>query len=129
MKINLNKPVYIGTSILDDSKLLMYYDFHYNFMLKKIPRCDIDLLFTDTDSLCYYIKKHDIFKIMWDNKDEFDLSNYDKDSEFYCKTNAKVVGKFKNESVAQITEFVGLRSKLYAYSVDGSNKKNIRCKE
>ena len=65
---------------------------------------------------------------MWDNKDEFDLSNYDKDSEFYCKTNAKVVGKFKNESVAQITEFVGLRSKLYAYSVDGSNKKNIRCK-
>ena len=35
--IKLNKPVYLGTSILDDSKTLMY-DSYYNFMLKKIER-------------------------------------------------------------------------------------------
>jgi hypothetical protein len=58
--IQLNKPVYLGQTILDDSKYLMY-DFHYNFMLKKIPRDCIDLLFTDTDSLCYRSKskEHD----------------------------------------------------------------------
>ena len=48
--IKLNKHVYLGTSILDDSKTLMY-DFHYNFMLKKVERENIYLLFTDTDSL------------------------------------------------------------------------------
>ena len=68
-KVTLNKPVYLGQTILDDSKTLMY-DFHYNFMLEKIkPRSDIDLLFTDTDSLCYVIRKHDIFEIIKKNKE------------------------------------------------------------
>ena len=59
------------------------YDFHYNFMLKKIPRNDIDLLFTDTDSLCYHIRNQDIFEIIKENKDDFDLSNYPKNHELY----------------------------------------------
>lgn len=126
-KIKLNKPVYLGQTILDDSKLLMY-DFHYNFMLKKIERENMDLLFTDTDSLCYNIKKTDVFQIMKENKDYFDLSEYSKDSELYDPTNKKVIGKFKNESIQQITEFVGLRAKLYAYSVDHDNKKHLKCK-
>lgn len=33
VKLKLNKPVYIGQTILDLSKLVMY-DFHYNFMRK-----------------------------------------------------------------------------------------------
>ena len=61
--IQLNEPVYLGVSILDDSKALMY-DFHYNFMLKKIERENIDLHFTDTDSVCYHINKQDIFEII-----------------------------------------------------------------
>jgi hypothetical protein len=76
-KILLNKPVYLGQTILDDSKALMY-DFHYNFMLKKVKRENIDLLFTDTDSLCYHIRNQDIFQIIKDNKDYFDLSDYPK---------------------------------------------------
>jgi hypothetical protein len=39
-----------------------------------------------------------------------------------------VIGKFKNESIKQITEFIGLRAKLYAYTVDEDNKKHIKCK-
>ena len=54
-KVKLNKPIYLGMNILDDSKFLMY-NFHYNFMLKQIKRENIDLLFTDTDSLCYTIR-------------------------------------------------------------------------
>jgi hypothetical protein len=74
-EINLNKPVYLGQTILDDSKYLMY-DFHYNFMLKKIYRSNVDLLFTDTDSLCYSIRETDPFEIMKQNKNKFDLSEY-----------------------------------------------------
>lgn len=125
--IQLNKPVYLGQTILDDSKYLMY-DFHYNFMLKNIPRSDIDLLFTDTDSLCYNIRKHDIYEIMKANKEKFDLSVFPKDSDLYDPTNAKVVGVFKPEHVKPITEFVGLRAKLYAYSIDNDNDKHLRCK-
>jgi len=126
-KVRLNKPVYLGQAILDDSKYLMY-DFHYNFMLKKVERNNIDLLFTDTDSLCYNIKKTDIFQIMKENKNYFDLSEYSKSHDLYDPTNKKVIGKFKNESIQQITEFVGLRAKLYAYSVDLDISKHLKCK-
>ena len=125
--VKLTKPIYLGMNILDDSKHLMY-NFHYNFMLKKIKRENIDLLFTDTDSLCYTIRNQDIFQIMKENKELFDLSNYPKDHELYDATNAKVIGKFKNESVKQITEFIGLRSKLYSYVVDKDSHSHNRCK-
>ena len=59
-EITFDKPIYLGQNILDDSKVLMS-DFHYNFMLKNIERKNIDLLFTDTDSLCYHVKNQDIF--------------------------------------------------------------------
>ena len=89
--IQLNKHVYLGTSILVDSKALMY-EFHYNFMFKKIERKNIDLLFTDTDSLCYSIRKQDIFQIIKENKEYFDLSDYPKEHELYDETNKKVIG-------------------------------------
>jgi hypothetical protein len=117
-KVKLNKPVYLGQTILDDSKYLMY-DFHYNFMLKHIPRDQIWLLFTDTDSLCYYITNYDVQMLMKDNSEYFDLSEYPKDHPLFDETNKKVIGKFKNESIKEITEFVGLRAKLYAYTVEG----------
>ena len=126
-EVKLCKPIYLGQNILDDAKALMA-DFHYNFMLKKIDRKNINLLFTDTDSLCYHIKETDIFEIIKNNKDEFDLSDYPKDHELYDPKNKKVIGKFKNESIKQITEFVGLRSKLYSFTVDGETKCKNRCK-
>ena len=126
-EIELNKPIYLGQNILDDSKALMA-NFHYNFMLKHVDRKNINLLFTDTDSFCYHIKETDIFEIMKNNMDEFDLSDYPKDHELYNPKNKKVIGKFKNESIKQITEFVGLRSKMYSFTVDGETKCKNRCK-
>ena len=126
-KVLLNKPIYLGQNILDDSKLLMA-DFHYNFMKKKVDPENIKLLFTDTDSLCYHIKKQDIFQIIKENKDGFDLSNYPKNHELYDSKNSKKIGLMKNESPDQITEFVGLRSKLYNYTVDRGEENHVRCK-
>ena len=55
-----NKPVYLGMSILDLSKTLMY-DFHYKYIRKKFSS-KVNLLFTDIDSLCYEIETEDFFQ-------------------------------------------------------------------
>ena len=47
--LTLNKPIYVGFTVLETSKLEMY-NFHYNFMITKF---NTRLLFTDTGSLCY----------------------------------------------------------------------------
>jgi hypothetical protein len=126
-KVLLNKPMYLGQNILDDSKELMS-KFHYGFILEKIKLENVKLLFTDTDSLCYHIRNQDIFEIIKENKDEFDLSNYPKNHELYDSANSKVIGKMKNESIAQIKEFIGLRSKLYNYKVCDDDENHVRCK-
>ena len=56
-----SKPVYLGMSILDFSKTLMN-EFHYKYIKKKFGS-KANLLFTDTDSLCYEIETGDFFKL------------------------------------------------------------------
>ena len=55
-----NKPVYLGMSILDISKTLMY-DFHYNYMKVKYGD-NCKLLMTGTDSLMHEAKTKDFTK-------------------------------------------------------------------
>ena len=112
--LTLNRPAYIGMCILDLSKTLMY-DFHYNYIKNKYGE-KAKLLFTDTDSLTYEIEAKDVYKDFFKDKDRFDNSDYPKYSPFFDKTNKKVIGKFKDEAAGiPITEFVGLRSKMYSY--------------
>ena len=54
--LTLNKPIYVGFTVLELSKWLMY-DFHYNFIKKYL---DANLLFADTDSLSYEIKSEGV---------------------------------------------------------------------
>ena len=127
--IKLNKPIYLGMSILDISKTLMY-DFHYKYVKPKYGD-HASLLFTDTDSLCYEIKTNDFYKDISDDVPKwFDTSNYPKNhpSGILTGVNKKIIGMMKDEAAGkQVTEFVGLRSKLYAYRMlDGSETK--KCK-
>ena len=88
----LSKPIYVGFSILELSKMIMY-DWHYNYFVNKFDR---RLLFTDTDSLVYEIKGVDnVHEHL--NKELFDFSGYDKSAEYYDDSNRKVIGKMKDE--------------------------------
>ena len=109
--LRLNKPIYVGFTVLELSKWLMY-DFHYSFIKKHF---DAELLFTDTDSLTYEIKSEDVYEEFFKHKHLFDFSNYPKDSKFFDQANKKVIGKMKDESEGKIIdEFVGLKSKMYS---------------
>ena len=68
----LNKPIYVGFSVLGLSKLLMY-KFHYEYIKNKF---DAKLLFTDTDSLVYEIKTEDAYKDFYEDNNLFDFSDY-----------------------------------------------------
>ena len=112
--LTLNRPAYVGMCILDLSKTLMY-DFHYNYIKQKYGS-KAKLLFTDTDSLTYEIEADDVYQDFWNDRDKFDNSDYPEDSQYFNSTNKKVIGKFKDEAAGiPITEFVGLRSKMYSY--------------
>ena len=115
--LTLNRPAYVGMCILDLSKTLMY-DFHYNYIKQKYGS-KAKLLFTDTDSLTYEIEAKDVYSDFWNDKDKFDNSDYPGSSLYFDNTNKKVIGKFKDEAAGMpITEFVGLRSKMYSYTKD-----------
>ena len=70
--LTLNKSIYVGFSILDLTKLLMY-EFHYKYTKSKF---DAKVLFTDTDSLVYEIKRKDVYKDFYQDKNLFDFSKF-----------------------------------------------------
>ena len=123
------KPIYVGCSILDLSKLKML-DFHYNVIHKNFEG-QYNLIYSDTDSLVYNIKHDDIYEWIKDNREHFDLSESVRPV-MLDTTNKKVLGKFKDEIHGLVmTEFIGLNPKCYSFNhiKQGNmikNKKNYK---
>ena len=75
-KIKMSKPIYLGLSILEISKLLMY-EFWYDYMKPKYND-NVRLCYMDTDSFIMNIKTNDFYKDISDDVDNrFDTSNYE----------------------------------------------------
>ena len=91
--LTFNKPLYVGFSILDLSKLLMY-EFRYKYIKSKF---DTKLLFTDTYSLVYEIKSEYVYEDFYQEKNLFEFSDYPLDSKFFDPLNKKVFDKMKDE--------------------------------
>ena len=125
----MTKPLYLGMSILDISKILMY-EFQYDYINPKYGDRE-KLCYMDTDSFIIYIKTEDFFEdISNDIERWFDTSNYDKNDKrpLPIGKNKKVPGLFKDELGGKIiTEVVALRPKTYAYLMDdGSDHKKAK---
>ncbi|XP_046666612.1 uncharacterized protein LOC124358355 [Homalodisca vitripennis] len=118
-KLMFNKAIYVGMSILDVSKTLMY-DFHYNVIKRRYGH-KAQLQYTDTDSLTYHIQTTDLYKDIKDMIDLFDTSDYPQPNRYNMpRVNKKVLGKMKDELNGRIMyEHVGLRSKMYSSRSEG----------
>ena len=119
VKVKMNKPIYLGLSILELSKIIMY-DFWYDYVKVKYDNDRARLCYMDTDSFVINVKTEDFYKdISKDVKDRFDTSNFNCDRPLPMGVNKKVVGLMKNEPGGGIiTEFVALRPKGYSYITD-----------
>ena len=126
-KVKMNKPVYLGMSILDISKMLMY-KFWYDYVRQKYGD-RAKLCYMDTDSFIIHIITEDFFEdIVVGVRKWFDISNYDENDKrpLQIGMNKEVYGFFKDELGRKIMkEFVALRAKTYAYLTDddGEEKK------
>ena len=98
------------------------YEFHYVCMWNKYGH-DSRLLFTDFDHLMYKIKTEDVYKDFSKDREMFGFSNYSPKSNYYDNSNKLVVGKMKDKTGdVVIKEFVGLKLKIYSFSVDDSSE-------
>ena len=118
IKVKMNKPIYLGLSILEISKILMY-EFWYDYMKPKYSD-NVKLCYTDTDNFIINFKTKDFNKdIANDVEGRFDTSNYEVYRPLPTGNNKKVIGLMKDELGGKvITEFVALRPKTYSYLTD-----------
>ena len=97
-KVKMNKPSYLGTSILDISKPLMY-EYWYDYIKPKYGD-RAKLCYSDTDSFIIHIITEDFYKdIANDVKKWFDTSNCKEDGKrpLSIGKSKKVIGFFKDE--------------------------------
>ena len=125
----MTKPLYLGVSVLDISKILVY-EFWYDYIKPKYGD-RAKPCYKDTDSFIIYTKTEDFFEdISNDVKRWFDTSSYDKNDKtpLPIGENKKVPGLFKDKLGGKImTEVVALRPKTYTYLMDdGSNHKKAK---
>ena len=123
-KVKMNKPVYLGMSILDSRKTLMY-EFWYDYIKPKYQD-RAKLCYMDTDSFVIHIISEDFYEDIANDVEEwFDTSNYDEDDKRLLPIgkNEKVIGLFKDELGGKIIiEFVRLRAKTYSYLMDDNSE-------
>ena len=93
IKIKMNKPIYLGFSILEICK----YEFWYDYMKPKYKE-KAKLCYTDTDSFICHMKTKDFYKSIFDDVDKrFDTSKYECSRPLPTGKNKKEIGLMKDE--------------------------------
>ena len=106
VKVKMNKSIYLGLSILEIRKIIMY-EFWYDYMKKKYGDM-VKLCCMDTESLIMNIKTKDFCKDIAQDVERFDTSNYDVDRALPKGKNKKLISLMKDELAGGIiTDMVG----------------------
>ena len=130
----MNTPAYLGLSILEPSKAVIY-EFWYDCVKPKYGE-KAKLCYLDTDSFFEYIKTDDIYKsIVEDVKIRFHTSSYELEKPLPKGKNKEAIDLIKDElGEKTMTKFIRLKAKTYSYLIDygsGNKKLNVEkfCKK
>ena len=118
-RVKMNKPLYLGMSMLDIRKTRMY-GFWYDYIKPKHGD-RAELCYMGTDRFVIHSITEDIANGV---KRWSDTSNYDENDKIPLPIgkNKKITGFFKDELGAKIMEeFCALRAKTYAYLINCYN--------
>ena len=118
-KVKLNKPIAVGFSVLDLSKLRMY-EFWYDFLMVAFANAKLSLLMSDTDSFLMHMETDDDVKaVLYQNREKFDFSKLSEGHPLKDDTNGHVPGKMKIQLPNEdCMESVVLSSKCYSVLTD-----------
>ena len=135
-QVLMNNPVYLGLSILDLSKTVMY-GFWYDYIKPKYGG-KAKLCYMNTGSFIAHVKTDDIYRdIAKDVETRFYTSDYELDRPLPMGKNKQVIGLMKDKLGGQIMKkFVGLRGNTYSYLKDNDDEyqkskrdKKVFCKK
>ena len=109
----MSKSVYLGLSILEISKTLMYETW-FDYMKPKYADI-VKLCYMDTECFIMHLKTEDFYKDIADDVEKgSDTSNYEVNRPLPTGTNKKVIELMKDDIGGKImAEFVALRPKTY----------------
>ena len=121
VKVEMDKPLYLGLPILEISKTFMY-EIWYNYIKPKY-QSNAKLCYMDTDSFIIHIKTENVYKDIADEAEKrSDTSNYEFNRPLPTRKNKEVIGLIKDELGGKIKrEFVARRPKTYSYLMYGGN--------
>jgi hypothetical protein len=114
--VTLNKPIFLATTVLEISKLVIY-EFYYDVLLPKFGE-NVKLVYQDTDSFVLEISCLDLYKELETISQHLDTSNYPPDHALHSPVGRGEAWLMKDECPPPniITEFCSLKPKSYAYS-------------
>ena len=126
IKVKINKPAYLGLSILEISKILMY-ELWYDYIKPKCQQ-NVRLRYMDTNSFIININTKNIYKDIADDVEKrFDTSNYDVNRPLPTRKKKKVIGLMKDELGGKIIpKSVALRPKTYDDNTTTKKAKGIK---
>ena len=123
-KTVFDKPFYLGFTVLELSKLLMY-EFYYNTLEPHWQnKVQLHYMVTDSFVISFDSQLENLIEFLKQNKDDFDFSELDNAHQLYNPTNKKGIGKMKIETspVLVLDRFTALRSKSYSFSYNNVQK-------
>jgi DNA polymerase type B, organellar and viral len=126
-KVDQNRPIYVGFTILDVSKILLFR-FVYKTLIGSLSNIGLSyrhltVSYCDTDSLCFTVKNvKNIYEDLFSQfKDKLDTSDFPTTHFLFSSENHKVPGKFTIETGTRTVEFIAvLSAKAYSLKLFGN---------